>query len=614
MGRFENGHVSVATGSPGAIKLALNQSGWIEDEVVAAGQLRQGRAPTMAGMITGTALIEVARPRRSKSLPRHFVLAATADRVFAFKAVGGSANETGPYMLRIKPGECASWPRVSVRLLDLPDGAQSTGGTLELEGTEQLPVSRPNLNGDPDTDELIDLLSGGARSTRERSPRQQRYQDDQNDLRGAVTVTPGDARELAADAMRGRPDVDLTDWAARRGLSSRGCTPQAGHLSVTCPWSEDVLFNVVRGHWPGGTYGVLCHEARIYDVDTAGYFHGGEVSGPGESLAGFLRDAIIPLPVGGGQSYFKVPYTAAGARVPHLATVTGLHVARRAERHTGGDTMFGTWDERPLDDLGLSDHWVAGVRKHSDESTVQELLRGPIREVLSARQGLGFEIRIEYGQVTVSRQSFLKRDADLDALVATAEALAGAVRDIAVPRVGARTLATELREPEWLTTVRHHPKDKVTLWPIGARLEKVAQIAGERGMAVEDPRAFHAAFPGLNVPGEAFGVLRGPLPGTRLTGRLLSCAERPMVLPDDFRKFLKDPGGAAGCDVAVVAVRADAPATPFEGEAEGGLRVAVADGVLTAWRGRPTWQADGEALDRLAADVAQVVSRRGLVT
>ena len=131
-------------------------------------------------------------------------------------------------------------------------------------------------------------------------------------------------------------------------------------------------------------------------------------------------------------------------------------------------------------------------------------------------------------------------------------------------------------------------------------------------MAVEDPRGFHAEFPDLNIPGEAFGVLHGRLPGTALTGRLLCCAERPMVLPDEARKLLADPGGAVGCDVAVLAVDAGARPTPPEGESDGNLRVAVAGGVLTAWRVRPSWQADGDALDRLAADVAGVVARRGL--
>ena len=604
-----SGSVTAAAEAPGAIKQALNQTGWLDAEVVAAGHLRQGKAPTLAGMITGTALIELARPRRSKSLPRHFVLAATADRVVAFKASGYVLGEgSGPYMLKIKPGECGSWPRGSIRMVDLPEGPHSDGGTLELAGSERLPVSRPNLDGDPNTDELLELLGGGATGSSAKSPRQLRYQENQLDIRRASDVRPADYRSLAADAARGRPEFDLEGWASRRGLNYRGCAPQGGHLSVTCPWSEDVLFNVVRGHWPGGTDGVLCHEARVYDVDAPGFFHGGEVSGSeGESWAGFLAEAIIPLPLGGEQGhFFKVPYTSAGARVPHLATLTGLHVARRGERHTTRDTLFDTWQERGLDHLGLHGHWVAGIRKNSDECTVDRLLAGPIRQLLSVQQGLGFEIRIEYGQVIVSRQDFLRRDEDLDALVAMAEALAGAVRDICVPQAGSLALDTQLQPPEWLASVRRHRREKHTYWPLGARLEKVVQIADERGMAVEDPRAFHAAFPGLNFPGEAFGVLHGRLPGTTLTGRLLCCAERPMVLPDEIRKLLKDPGGQAGCDVAVVAVDADAPATAPEGEIDDGLRVAVADGVLTAWRGRRSWQADGEALDRLATDVAAI--------
>ena len=208
-------------------------------------------------MYTGTALVEIARPRRSKALPRHFVLAATATRIVAFKAWGGGDNDadSGPYTIRIQAGERGSWPRGSVRLSDLLDGPQSVDATLELVG-EQLPVSRPNLNGDPDTDELLELLSGGAAGSREKSPEEQRYVDDQHDLRRAHAVGPGHYSELGADARRARPDVDLSAWAAARGLSFRGGNAQGGHLSVTSPWSADLLFNVVRGRWPGGTDGV----------------------------------------------------------------------------------------------------------------------------------------------------------------------------------------------------------------------------------------------------------------------------------------------------------------------------------------------------------------------
>ena len=71
---------------PGSIKRALNESGCLDEEVIAAGELMQGVEPSLVSMVTGLALIELARPRRSKSLPRNFVLAVTADRVVAFKA------------------------------------------------------------------------------------------------------------------------------------------------------------------------------------------------------------------------------------------------------------------------------------------------------------------------------------------------------------------------------------------------------------------------------------------------------------------------------------------------------------------------------------------------
>jgi hypothetical protein len=153
---------SILPGAPGAIKRALNESGSLSEEVIAAGELRQGKEPSVVSMITGWALIELLRPRRSKSLPRHFVLAVTSDRVIAFKARGGADGENGdgPYRLWIRPGERGSWPKPSVRLLDRPEDAKSTVGTLVLDGLERIPVFRPNPDRDPSTDELLEVLRG----------------------------------------------------------------------------------------------------------------------------------------------------------------------------------------------------------------------------------------------------------------------------------------------------------------------------------------------------------------------------------------------------------------------------------------------------------------------
>lgn len=136
----------------------MNESGWLAEETVAASELRQGKAPSLLKMITGVALIELARPRRSKVLPRHFVLAVTADRVVAFKATSYSSEGGTDHRIRVKSGEVGSWPRSSVSLGDLPEGKESRGGMLTIDG-ETFPVSRSYLSGDSGTDELFEVLS-----------------------------------------------------------------------------------------------------------------------------------------------------------------------------------------------------------------------------------------------------------------------------------------------------------------------------------------------------------------------------------------------------------------------------------------------------------------------
>ena len=278
-------------------------------------------------------------------------------------------------------------------------------------------------------------------------------------------------------------------------------------------------------------------------------------------------------------------------RVAHLGTLTGLHVARLSERPAGPNRA---WREQVLE---LSCDWVAAVRRHSDPRVADALLQGPIAELLEEQHAPGFELCVEYGQVSVSR---LSGDEDL---VDIAERLADAVRRLCASPRSLAAFGRPLPPPRWLPSVRRHPEDAHLELPTHARVDRVVALADERGLAVEDPRAFHTAFGSINVPGEAFAVLRGRLPGTELTGRLLCCAERPLD---------SELGGSAGCDVAALEVARATPATVPEGEVEGDLRVAIADGVLTAWRPRQSLQADGAALDRLAADVATIVRRRGL--
>ena len=151
--------IRIPSEQDGVIKLALNDSGWLTEPAIAAGQLRQGKAPSMAAMMLGYGLIEVLRPKRSKLLPRHFVLAVTASEVIAFKASGGSGESDSTYYLNISEGVEARFPRDAVSIADIPEGEKSKGGIMTING-ESFPVARPNLNGDPNTDELIAVLAG----------------------------------------------------------------------------------------------------------------------------------------------------------------------------------------------------------------------------------------------------------------------------------------------------------------------------------------------------------------------------------------------------------------------------------------------------------------------
>lgn len=404
---------------------------------------------------------------------------------------------------------------------------------------------------------------------------------------------------------------DLTSYAAGRGLERRGPRPQMGYLLATCPWHERLLVDVARGALPGGAPGVVAYEARPFEESMRWLFPTGDERG----LKGFLRDVkpdwgdLMPIPIPSWRtSYIAVPFTLAGARVNHTGAVTGLRVMRGYERGTQGGGA--TWTRRPLDDIGLDD-WVADVRKRSDDAVADEILRGPVREVLAVERGPCFEIEIGYGQVVVAQQDFLGAHEDLDALAEAASVLAGGVRSIVGRARPPRPFGEALPEPEWLPQVAALPGDQHAFWPVGALLERVYAVAGERGMALEDSFAFHAAFANLPVPGEAFGVLRGPLPGTNgIPGRLACCAERQMQVPVDLDHCLKGLGGDVGCDVAMLPAPG-ADDTPDDGERVEDLRLAVRDGVLLAWRRRPRWQADGPALDRLAADAVRIAAERG---
>lgn len=150
----------------GALKEALNESGWLDEEVLAAGHLRQGKGVTFLRVITGAVLWDVVRPRRTRLLPRHFVLALTPTRLVAFKATAGDEGRNVSntdeaygrvYTVRIHHGVAAEHPRDGARVI-MPKGLRSFGFELLVAG-ERCAVMRPSGE-EPNTNEFLLTLHG----------------------------------------------------------------------------------------------------------------------------------------------------------------------------------------------------------------------------------------------------------------------------------------------------------------------------------------------------------------------------------------------------------------------------------------------------------------------
>jgi hypothetical protein len=139
-----------------AFKRRLTQSGWFDEEIVAAGMLNQGKAQSLVSMLTGWALVETVRGRRCKALSRDFCLVVTADRVVALDISAVAEGGDGSVLVvRVERGERGSWSRGSVRIdrdeRKLKSG--QTGGMLDLPGLGKFPVNWE------DEEELVSLLS-----------------------------------------------------------------------------------------------------------------------------------------------------------------------------------------------------------------------------------------------------------------------------------------------------------------------------------------------------------------------------------------------------------------------------------------------------------------------
>jgi hypothetical protein len=453
---------------------------------------------------------------------------------------------------------------------------------------------------------------------------------------------PMGVMEWIADGFRGRPDVDLAPYAGARGLEHRGSATQLDYIPAF-PLTSELQFNVMRGTLPGGEPGVLYHQVHLLDEETAaGTFYGQRVS-----LSQARPEDLISLTGITGEPirYFKVPHTTAAIRIPQAqGPLVGFDVGRSSERVIRAapegeafksgfslDLSFLSRRKKKSDEplfqgpqpfigrdlayMALPD-WRIAYRGRARKEIVEQVIAGPLREVLAADPPIGYRITFAYGVLIVTRQHFLKQDDELDAFAEGASWLAARIRDVCVAGAATQPFDTELPAPPWAEKIDKAPNE--TWQGMDSQdLGGFHAIVRERGLESEDPFEFHRAFSDLPVPGEAYGVMRGTLPGTSLFGRVVAGVERKIAGPPAYWDRILDelPHGPCGSDTVLLALRPDTPdAHPDTGMPWGDGGFAVRRGVLVAWQPRlGNAQADGAQLDELVRRAVALAEEQGLL-
>ena len=449
-------------------------------------------------------------------------------------------------------------------------------------------------------------------------------------------------KEWTADGFRGRPDVDLAEYATARGLEQCGNKAQGGYIPAF-PLTSELQFNVLRGKLPGGEDGILYHEVKLLDEQYAsGTFYGQKVS-----LSQARAEDLVALTgiTGEPTRFFKAPHTTAAVRIPQAqGAIVGLDVGRGGERvlHAAPDgEAFSAgftldlsflsrkkkkkddapmqqgpqaWIGRELHDIELGD-WRVAYRGRAQKEVVEQIIAGPLKELLWMAPPLGYRIRFQYGVLFVNQQHFLKTTEELDLFTERVSWLAQRIREICVAAAQPQPFGTEVPEPTWAAKIDAAP-DETFMGIDSQNLGAFHAIARERGLASEDPYAFHRAFPDLPVPGEAYGVMRGTLPGTSITGRVVAGIDRIVAGPPAYwdRVLEELPHGPTGSDTVLIPVRPDVPdAHPDDGMEWGDGGFAVRRGVLVAWQPRATADADGPAMDALVGHVVALAEQQQLL-
>jgi hypothetical protein len=372
------------------------------------------------------------------------------------------------------------------------------------------------------------------------------------------------SRDDVEHAKRGYPDFDLRGYAARRGLEFLDHRTAAG-FRAALPCREELQSNVLRGVLPGGEHGVMASEGLEIgysgdSFDWGGIVYSSRVKADAGGILGLLP--VVNWFVGSdATANVRVPCTVAGVRVPETAgSLTHLRLDRR---RSSPPFSFGTGTK--LGELVGRGGWDLYAGCQPDPDVVAQLMAEPVAGLLRAHTGDGlFQAVVWWGTLVVRRNGFLRSPEDLDQLAQAASLLAGRLREVCLPLAEPQPFDTRLPQARFRAGFDAPPG-----FFVDPSWSKWALATAERhALELEDPLAYHRAFPTVPVPGIAQVVLRGTFPVLGVPGRLVLHGERDAVRP-----------------AVLMAAPPDAEPTPPGGLAfpEQSARLEIADGLLAVW-------------------------------
>ncbi|WP_418057615.1 hypothetical protein [Pimelobacter simplex] len=318
------------------------------------------------------------------------------------------------------------------------------------------------------------------------------------------------APEDVADARRGEPATDLSGWASGAGWEYLGQQVPSGFASVVPVWAEH-LFSCARGVLAGDVFAAVMHQLYEVAVSTDGpemdgAFHDVRSGGTWKWLGTwdngprdepFARDAVW------------VPATRGAARVPQAALLPRLCL-RRSDR-------LPSLGSRDLADLGLEGFRLAGETDPVLDEIIATWLGGEAGAALRTLPHPFVEVVVAGGHVALVRNGYAAPD-EADAFVTALAALARGLRDACAPLAVPAPVGSALPPPAWADPGWTAPGLLDVL--SGAWWGAYREAATDLGLTLEDPDAFHRAFPDQPVPGRAQGVLRGRVDGLATEARL----------------------------------------------------------------------------------------------